>query len=112
MVDKEVRAGFYVCASICGQDGIISEAEELALVQNFMDNFSLNESELDQLFDDFFYSTNNFDDYLKQVLDIDLRVLILRIAKDTAASDELEIRENIALKRAGIIWEMGLCQEK
>ena len=112
MVDKKVRAGFYVCASICGQDGIISEAEELGLVQNFIDNFGLNESELDQLFDDFFNSTNNFDDYLKQVLDTDLRVLILKIAKDTAASDELEIRENIALKRAGIIWELDLCQEQ
>ena len=112
MIDKEVRAGFYICASICGQDGIISETEERALVERFKNNFGLNESELDQLFDDFFDSSNNFEDYLKQVLDIDLRVLLLKIAEDTAASDELEIRENIALKRAGIIWELDLCQEQ
>ena len=112
MIDKEIRAGFYVCASICGQDGIISETEELALVQKFTASFDLNKSEIEQLFENFFSSVENFDEYLNKVVDTNLRLLIYEIAKYSAAADELEVRENIALKRAGIIWELGLCQEK
>jgi|TARA_B110000238_G_C16105339_1_gene430150 hypothetical protein len=110
MIDKEIRAGFYVCASICGQDGIISETEELALVQKFTATFNLNESEIEQLFENFFSSDENFDEYLNKVVDADLRLLIYKIAKYSAAADELEVRENIALERSRLTWGFDLCQ--
>ena len=112
MVDKEVKAAFYVCASICGKDGIISELEELTIIQKFMSNFGLNESDLEQLFEDFFNSKHHIDEYLKRVTTKSLRGLIYEIARVSATSDDLDVRENIALERARLVWGLDSCQEK
>ena len=112
MVDKEVKAGFYVCASICGKDGVISEIEESSLIENFKSNFDLNDCDLEQLFEDFFNSTEHIDQYLKRVTTQSLKSLMYEIAKVSASSDDLDFRENIALERTKLVWDLDSCQEK
>jgi len=109
MIEKEVQAGFNICASICGQDGIISEVEELALIDKFTSTFGLTRGEVEQLFEEFFNSTEHIDEYLAQVVNSDLRLLVYEISKKSAASDDLDIRENIALERARLTWGLDTC---
>jgi len=109
MITEEITAGFNVCASICGQDGLISEVEELTIINKFTSIFELTRDEVEQLFEEFFNSTEHVDEYLAQVVNSDLRLLIYEISKQSAASDDLDIRENIALERARLTWGLDTC---
>lgn len=101
---KQIKSAFNVCATICGQDGIISSQEELSLISHFSDFFGLQKQDFDALFDEFFESESTFDDFLKAINEKELRNNILFIAKESASADGLDIKENIALNRAKLVW--------
>lgn len=106
-MNEEVRAGFFVCAAICGKDGVISSIEEQSMFQCFEREFDLNHSEIEQLFNDFFNSKEHIDKYLSKVESSSKRELIYKLSKECASSDGLEIHENIALLRTQAIWGLS-----
>lgn len=104
MIDKTIKSAFNVCATICGQDGIISSKEELCLIAHFSELFGLHDQDFEYLFDDFFDSNSTFDDFLEAITDKELRQKIITIAEASASADGLDIKENIALNRAKLVW--------
>jgi hypothetical protein len=103
-MNREVKAGFFVCASICGKDGVISEVEELSIVSEFESAFGLKKIDIEQLFDDFFNSPEHIDTYLSRVKMVEIRKTVYEVSKLCASSDDLDIRENIALERTRKTW--------
>ena len=104
MFDDQKMIGVQICACICGQDGIISQREEDVIFDNFSKSMGLTKAQINSAFDDFFTSQRQIDDYLCLISEEKLRPSILDIAKTSAASDGLDVRENIALQRAVIFW--------
>ena len=74
------------------------------IFDNFSKSMGLTKSQINSAFDDFFTSQRQIDDYLCLISEEKLRPSILDIAKTSAASDGLDVRENIALQRARILW--------
>tara|TARA_B110000908_G_C10266625_1_gene464620 strand:- start:6345 stop:6683 length:339 start_codon:yes stop_codon:yes gene_type:complete len=101
---NEIEAAFIICASICGQDGIISSEEEEALTQRFESLYDLNGAEINSLFDKFFNSKQHIDQYLAQITNIKVQKQVIEIAEFSASVDDLDIRENIALQRTKVVW--------
>lgn len=104
MDKNEIEAAFNICVAICGQDGIVSSQEEDAIIQNFKSIYNLSDSTLSTLFENFFESKIHIDEYLGQITDAAKQQQILRISELSAAIDDLDIRENIALQRAKLVW--------
>lgn len=104
MCDDQKVIGVKICACICGQDGVISKAEEDVIFDHFSKSMGLTKSQINSALDDFFSSQDQIDDYLSLVLEEDLKEIILNIARTSAAADGLDVRENIALQRARILW--------
>jgi len=104
MVNKSVAAAFYICASICGKDGVISSQEEALLTESFKLEFNIDDNDINILFDQFFESEALIDSYLEEVIDPDLRKKVVAIAELSAAADGLDIRENLALQRTKLTW--------
>jgi hypothetical protein len=71
------------------------------LVERFPD---INEALFDQALTDYFDSGDQIEDYLGQIEGDELRRFTLHLAKTSAGADGLDIRENIALEKAYIIW--------
>ena len=98
-----------VAACICAKDGFLSESEEAKLFQLSQSLFGdLTPNEFEQILIDFFNSEDQIEDYLKRVDDPGSREIALQIAEQSASEDGLEIRENIALKKARLIWGIGI----
>lgn len=94
-----------VAACVCGKDGVISETEVQSIFQFVKDRFSdFNEDSLESALTEFFDSNQQIEDYLALVDDKSLRHFTLELAKVSASSDGLDIKENIALEKAYLIW--------
>lgn len=96
-----------IAACICGKDGVISEVEESTLYKCLLKRFpDLSEEQFHQALDEFFESSEQIEDYLSLIENTDLRRFTLKIAEESASSDGLDIKENIALDKAYLMWGM------
>ena len=94
-----------VAACICGKDGIITEVEEQKMLQILEAQFPEFSYELfEQAIAEFFDSDDQIEDYLSQIDDEELRHFTLQLSEDSARADGLDIRENIALQKAYMVW--------
>ena len=94
-----------IAACICAKDGIISDAEEEAMYSLLVERFpSISRTEFDSALDEFFGSNDQIEDYLDRIDDHEMRAFTLQLAKVSAGADGLDIRENIALEKARVIW--------
>ncbi len=105
MSSEKCKACIKVAACICAKDGIISDAEVHTMYSLLVERFpDLDEVTFDNVLDEFFESEDQIEDYLGQISDVELRKFTLNLAEISAGADELVIRENIALKKAFLIW--------
>ena len=96
-----------IAACICGKDGVISELEEKTMFQFAKDKFpDFNLVSMELVLTEFFDSNQQIEGYLELIDDIELRQFTLELAKISACSDGLNIKENIALEKACLIWGM------
>jgi hypothetical protein len=94
-----------VAACICAKDGIISGAEEQAMLSLLLQRFpDVNEAVFDNALNEFFDSEDQIEDYLGRIKDGELRRFTLSLAEVSAGADGLDIKENIALEKAFLIW--------
>lgn len=97
-----------VAACICGKDGVISELEEKAMFQFVKDKFpDFSGDNMELALTEFFGSSEQIEDYLALIDDIALREFTLELAKKSASADGLDIKENIALEKAYLIWGLN-----
>ena len=95
-----------VAACICAKDWIISEAEERTMFELLVERFpGVDKTLFDLALNEFFDSEDQIEDYLGLIDDEEVREFTLRLAKISAGADGLDIRENIALKKAFLIWK-------
>jgi hypothetical protein len=105
MTLNTVGACIKIAACICGKDGVISEAEELKMLQILEVSFPEFDSDsFETTLTEFFSSDSQIEEYLSQVDDEDLRQFTLKLAEESASADGLDTRENIALQKAYLIW--------
>ena len=107
MAENLPNACVKVAASICAQDGVLSEIEErtiFAMLAERFPNFSAEAFENALI--EFFDSNKQIEDYLALLDDEEIRKFTLNLAEVSAGSDGLNIRENIALEKAHIVWGM------
>jgi hypothetical protein len=96
-----------IAACICGKDGVISELEEKTMFQFAKDKFpDFSPDSMELALTEFFDSNQQIEDYLALIDDMELRQFTLELAKISASSDGLNIKENIALEKACLIWGM------
>jgi len=101
----EIKACVKVAACVCGEDGVISEVEELKLLELVGNRFPERDTKLfDQALEEYFESDRRIEDLFDTVTDPQLRRFILEIAEVSAAADGLDPRENIALNRFYDNW--------
>jgi len=102
---NDVSACIRVAACICSKDGVISAIEEQTLYQRVIRKFPDFDAEhFDQVLTDFFNSDEQIEDYLSYINDPEIQQFTLTLAEVSASSDGLDIRENIALEKAYLIW--------
>lgn len=99
----------YVClniaACICAKDGVISGVEENAMFRIIHDRFpEFTIDRFDLALTEYFTSNKQIEDYLALVDNEELQRFTLYLAEESASADGLEIRENIALEKAYMIW--------
>lgn len=93
-----------VAACVCGKDGIISESEEqeiFRLISKENTNYSL--ERFNQSIDDFFDESLHLEDYLEKITDEEHKIFTINLSKLSASADGLELNENIALQKVGIV---------
>ena len=96
-----------VAICICAEDGIVSETEEnlvYELISKRFPDYSL--KSFNDAVDDFFASKMQLEDYLSAITDPELQEITLDIGTKSAASDGLDFRENIAVKKAKSFWKI------
>lgn len=94
-----------IAACICGKDGVISALEESTLHQCLLQRFPhFSTEQFDQALTEFFESSEQIEDYLALIEDPHLRQFTLKLAEVSASADGLNIKENIALEKAYLIW--------
>jgi len=101
----QISACIKVAACICARDGLISQAEEemmFKLVLEKIPEYQL--EQFNQVIDEFFDSTDQIEDYLRKITTPEIRKFTLHLSEVSASVDGLDIRENIALQKAHIIW--------
>ena len=101
----QVSACIKVAACICARDGLISQAEEemmFKLVSEKIPDYQLDQ--FNHVIDDFFDSTDQVEEYLSKISSPEIRKFALYLSEVSASVDGLDIRENIALQKAHIIW--------
>ncbi len=107
MSTNELSACILVAVCICAKDGVISEVEEQAMLRILREQYPDFSAELfESALTEFFDSNQQIEDYLALVDDKDLRRFTLSLSESSASADGLDIRENIALKKAYLIWGM------
>ena len=104
IVSEELQNGVFVCLAICAADGFISKEEEEILEVEFEKNFNVSAIQFQNLIDLFFKSSNEIEVFLDAVHASHLRGQLLNIAKEAAAADGLDIRENIAWNKCNVYW--------
>lgn len=101
MVSDEIQICIKIAACICAKDGVISQPEEDALFNSTVEKFpSITDSEFDDVMNEFINSSFQLEDYLSLVEDKEIRMFALHVAKMSASADGLDIRENLAYKKA------------
>lgn len=105
MTIETLKACIKVAACVCGKDGIISAAEEREIFRLIVESFpECDQNMFESAMTEFFDSNEQIEDYLALVEDEALRKFTLELAESSARADGLEIRENIALEKAYVIW--------
>lgn len=105
MLGKQEEACVMIIASVCAQDGLISQAEEQAIFDGLKTRYPFIKPTLfDSYMNSFFESNNSIEDYLAQVTDEDLRSFTIKLSEKSASADGLDFRENVALKKVKIFW--------
>ncbi len=93
-----------VAACVCGKDGVISQAEEEAILANILLEYpSYSLIRFNQTLDDFFDDTLQLEDYLDQISDLTLKNFTINLCEFSASADGLDIKENIALHKVKLI---------
>jgi len=96
-----------VAACICGKDGVISELEEQAIFKIVIEHFpNVKADDIELALNEFFASNVQIEEYLALIEDNDLRNFTLYLAEESASADGLDLKENIALEKAYLIWGM------
>ena len=99
------KACIKIVACICARDGVISSAEENVIFSSIAEKFpDIDEDIFESVLNEFFESNEQIEDYLREVTDGELREFTLYLAELSASADGLDPRENIALKKARLIW--------
>jgi len=94
-----------VAACICARDGLISQAEEEMMFKLVLEKIPKYQLEqFNHVIDEFFDSTDQIEDYLRKITTLELRKFTLYLSEVSASIDGLDVRENIALQKAYLIW--------
>ena len=102
-INEIVKAAICFCA----EDGIVSETEEKALYGLISKKFpDYSQDNFNRAVDDFFSTDLQLEDYLSAITDPTLQKLTLEIGTESAASDGLDFRENVALEKARNFWNI------
>lgn len=96
-----------LCLTVCAHDGLLSEAEEHEIARLFNEHFSLDFQVFDSILDSFFDSCELMENLVAELSDSKHIPLILKIAHEAAASDGLDVRENLALLKAKALLELN-----
>ena len=105
MKNNNVVVSLKIAACICGKDGLISLAEEQKMFQLISEKFpEFSFDDFEAVINEFFDSNDQIEDYLSKVNDQEMRQFTLELSEASASVDGLDIRENIALKKAYQIW--------
>jgi len=101
-----ISASVKVALCVCALDGLISESEEAMIFQLVSEKFSeYRIDDFNAVIEEFFDSKDQIEDYLQAVIDPEMRNFTLYLAEASASIDGLDIRENIALQKAFLIWD-------
>lgn len=99
-----IKIALYVSCS----DGVLSEEEEIQLVQSSIRNFpTLKQEKIDFWIEEFFKEDLLLEIYCDKVISLDGRLLALKIAAEAASADGLELKENLALSRVMNYWAIS-----
>ncbi|MEH6544377.1 MAG: hypothetical protein V7721_10575 [Porticoccaceae bacterium] len=102
---NKLSACVKVAACVCGKDGVISELEEQAMYEYLRMHFpGYKADDFELAFTEFFDSNQQIEDYLALIDDKDLRQFAVDLAEVSASADGLNIKENIALEKACVVW--------
>lgn len=94
-----------IAACICAKDGVISELEERAIFQIVIERFPGTSSDYIELaLTEFFDSNLQIEDYITLIDEENLRNFILYLSETSASADGLDLKENIALEKAYLVW--------
>ncbi len=88
---------------ICAKDGVISKTEEAKIFELINQNNKfkkLTKKNFEGLIIEFFSTNDQLEDYCNPFENEEDKALALEIAKQSATADGLEIKENIAYKKA------------
>ena len=96
-----------VAISICAKDGLVSETEENRVFELISKRFpDFTQDAFNRALDEFFSSEQQIEDYMADITDPELQKYTFELAVDSATSDGLDIRENIAAEKASQIWNL------
>lgn len=106
-MNNEISKCLKIASCICGKDGLISGSEIDMMFQIASKKYpSFTMEDFEKILDEFFDSEEQIEDYLNQIENLELREFTLKLSETSASVDGLDIRENIALKKAYSIWGM------
>jgi len=107
MAENTPSACVKIAACICGKDGVLSRVEELTLFEVLKEQFpSFKAEAFEEALTQFFDSNDQIEEYLSLIDDQSLREFTLKLAEVSAGADGLNVKENIALEKAYLIWGM------
>lgn len=90
-----------IAACVCGKDGVISEIEEMTIYKLIIEQYpKYTYSHFNLALDQFFDESNQIEEYLGQISTTGLAEFCIFLCEESASSDGLDIKENIALQRA------------
>ena len=94
-----------LCLYICAHDGLLSEKEEYEIAQLFSKHFALDIEVFSSIAEEFFSSSELVENVVSDLSGTERVPIVLEIAHIAAASDGLDIRENLALQKVKILLE-------
>jgi len=103
--NESIKTCIKVAACVCGKDGIISAAEEREMFRLLVKRFpECDQDMFENALTEFFDSNDQIEDYLALIDSEVLRQFTLELAEISASADGLDLRENIALEKAYVVW--------
>lgn len=89
-------------------DGVLSETEEIQLIELASKNFpNLDKQLIEAWIDEFFEEDLQLEAYCECIQALDDRLSALQIAVVTASADGLDIKENLALCKVMNYWDVS-----